>query len=299
MTTLLFHISLAQWSLHRMIEAGELDPLDFPLFTRDTFGIHAVEYVNRCFGDAPTDDTFTQLKTRCDDAGVTSLLIMIDREGDLGHPDHAERADAVENHYRWIERAAHLGCHSIRVNAKSQGTRDQQRDLVADGVSRLTSFAAQHDLNVLIENHGGLSSKADWLISVIEQVDHPNCGTLPDFGNIFLGDNWSDETQRNDPANWEDRYEGVRRMMPYAKAVSAKSNVFDDDGNEVETDYRRMMQIVTDAGYHGYVGIEYEGVALPEPAGILATKRLLQRVREEIQKSTRQDVRMSTAPADH
>jgi len=280
-----------------MIQAGELNPLEFPQFTRDTFGIDAVEYVNRCFADASTDESFNELKRRCDDAGVRSLLIMIDREGDLGHADDAERTRAVENHYKWIERAAHLGCHSIRVNAKSQGTPEQQRDLVADGLRRLTEFADQHDVNVLIENHGGLSSRADWLIPVIEQVNHPRCGTLPDFGNFFLGDNWFDETQRNDPANWEDRYEGVRQMMPYARAVSAKSNVFDANGDEVETDYRRMMQIVTDAGYHGHVGIEYEGQELSEVNGIRATQQLLERVRDERpdHKSTNPQFNKSTA----
>ncbi len=283
MTTPLYKISLAQWSLHRTIESGELDPLDFPKYALQQFGIDAVEYVNRCFGEMPTDDTFGELKTRCDDLGVHSLLIMIDREGDLGHADDAERTRAVENHYKWVERAAQLGCHSIRVNAKSTGTPNEQHDRVVDGLTRLSKFAAPHNINVLVENHGGLSSTGTWLTGVMETVNMPNCGTLPDFGNFFLGNNWFDETQRNDPAMWYDRYHGVAELMPFAKAVSAKSNSFNAHGNEVETDYLRMMQIVLNAGYHGHVGIEYEGNDLSEHDGILATKHLLERVRNTIE----------------
>jgi sugar phosphate isomerase/epimerase len=277
-----FAISLAQWSLHRTIESGELDPLDFPQYSLQRFGIDAVEYVNGCFGHrAELPPTWEQLRSRCDDLGVRSLLIMIDRCGDLGHTDNARRISAVENHYVWVERAALLGCHSIRVNAKSTGTPDQQRERAIDGLSRLSEFAAAHDINVLVENHGGLSSDGAWLTSVIAGVGRDNCGTLPDFGNFFIGTDWLDEAQQRDPACWYDRYRGVAEMMPFARAVSAKSNDFDDHGNETRTDYERMMRIVLDAGYHGHVGIEYEGDTLPEAEGIAATQRLLERVRAE------------------
>jgi sugar phosphate isomerase/epimerase len=222
---------------------------------------------------------------------------MIDRQGDIGHPDSKERAAAVENHYKWVEFAKLLGCHSIRVNAKSQGAPEEQRRLAVDGLRRLTVFAAQHDINVLVENHGGLSSNGQWLSSVIRGVDHPRCGTLPDFGNFFVGTNWFDEAQQKDPKCWYDRYQGVKELMPLAKAVSAKSNVFDPNGNEVETDYARMIQIVLDAGYNGYVGIEYEGRTLSEVEGVNATKRLLERVGAELgEKSKRQKIKTSKSP---
>jgi len=193
---------------------------------------------------------------------VKSLLIMIDGEGNLGDPDEAKRKLAVENHYRWVEAAKFLGCHSIRVNAASKGEYEEQLKLAADGLRRLSEFGAKHGLNVIVENHGGLSSNGKWLASVIKTVDLPNCGTLPDFGNFGA----------------YDRYEGVRETMPFAKGVSAKSHDFDDEGNETKTDYFKMMKIVLDAGYKGYVGIEYEGSKLDEPAGIRATKKLLERV---------------------
>ena len=268
----MFEISLAQWSLHRTLFASELDSLDFPEFARSRFDIDAVEYVNVFFEGEGRDQAYLDaLRTRTADAGVRNLLIMIDREGDLGNPQDDERARVVERHYKWVEAARALGCHSIRVNARSRGTPDTQRDLAADGLRRLTEFAAGHDLNVIVENHGGLSSNGRWLASVITQVDHPNCGTLPDFGNFLIeGD------------TWYDRYEGVRELMPYAKAVSAKSHDFDADGNEIHTDYRRMMRIVLDAGYRGHVGIEYEGETLGEIEGIEKTKTLLERVRAEV-----------------
>jgi L-ribulose-5-phosphate 3-epimerase len=268
----LYKISLAQWSLHRTLRAGELDALDFARFTRETFGIEAVEYVNQFFFDKAKDEKYlAQLKQRAADAGVRSLLIMIDREGDLGDPDDARRTTAVENHYKWVDAAAALGCHSIRVNARSRGTYDEQVKLAADGLHRLCEYAAKAKLNVLVENHGGLSSHGAWLAEVMRAVGLPNCGTLPDFGNFRISAN-----------EQYDRYKGVEELMPFAKAVSAKSYDFDAQGNETTIDYRRMMKIVVAAGYRGYVGIEYEGGRLSEVEGIRATQRLLERVREEL-----------------
>ncbi|MCO6456273.1 MAG: TIM barrel protein [Pirellulaceae bacterium] len=262
-----YKISLAEWSLHRAIFGGRLDHLDFAKASKEDYGIDAVEYVNQFFMDKATDRKYlADMKQRAADLGVKNLLIMVDREGRLGDPDDAQRTKAVENHYKWVEAAKFLGCHSLRVNAASAGTYEEQLKLAADGLRRLSEFAAQHELNVIVENHGGLSSNGKWLAAVMEQVNLPNCGTLPDFGNF--GD--------------YDRYQGVAETMPYAKAVSAKSHEFDADGNEVRTDYRKMMKIVLDHKYHGYVGIEYEGQKLDEPAGIRATKKLLDRVAQEL-----------------
>jgi sugar phosphate isomerase/epimerase len=255
-----------------------LDNLDFPAATRREYGLDAIEYVNQFFKDRAEDMSYLRdLKSRCDDNGVTSLLIMCDGEGALGDQDGAARTRAVENHYRWVEAAKYLGCHSIRVNAQSTGTTDEQRELAADGLRRLTEFAAERDINVIVENHGGISSNGAWLASVMRAVDHPRCGTLPDFGNFRIA---ADELY--------DRYQGVTELMPFAKAVSAKSHDFDEQGNETNTDYVRMMRIVLDAGYRGYVGIEYEGSTLSEPDGIRATKALLERARARLEGEYRQ-----------
>ena len=192
---------------------------------------------------------------------------MCDGEGRLGDPDAARRTQAVENHYRWVEAAKALGCASIRVNAASEGPYDEQLALAADGLRRLSEFADPHGINVIVENHGGLSSRGDWLSGVMKRVNHRRCGTLPDFGNFYE----------------YDRYQGVADLMPYAKAVSAKSHDFDERGEETQKDYRRLMKIVTDAGYHSWVGIEYEGKRLPEREGIAATLQLLERIRKEME----------------
>jgi sugar phosphate isomerase/epimerase len=266
----LFKISLAEWSLHRALNDGELNNLEFPVVTRLDYGLDAVEYVNSFFKDKAEDSAYLgELKARADDHGVRSLLIMCDGEGALGDPDDAARTTAVENHYRWVEAAKYLGCHSIRVNARSEGTPDVQRDFAVDGLRRLTEFAAQHEVNVIVENHGGISSDGSWLSSVMRAVDHPRCGTLPDFGNFRIEEDV-----------WYDRYQGVAELMPFAKAVSAKSHDFDDGGNEIHTDFLRMMRIVLESGYRGYVGIEYEGSSVSEPEGVRATKALLERVRD-------------------
>jgi L-ribulose-5-phosphate 3-epimerase len=269
----LFPISLAQWSLNRRLFSGELDPLDFPLFAKGNFGITAVEYVNQFFMDKAEDRQWlTELKRRCDDEGITSIRIMCDREGNLGDPDDAARTKAVENHYKWVEAAKFLGCQGIRVNAASAGTWDEQREFAIDGLRRLTAFGADHGLNVIVENHGGLSSNGQWLSSVISGVGLPNCGTLPDFGNFFI---------TRDPPDEYDRYQGVAELMPFAKGVSAKSYGFDAAGNETTIDYPRMMRVVLDAGYRDYVGVEWEGQT-DDVEGIRQTQALLERIRDEV-----------------
>jgi sugar phosphate isomerase/epimerase len=275
MPDLLYKISLAEWSLHRTLQSGQLDNLDFPRTARQEFGIDAIEYVNVFFKDKATDGNYLkELKTRCEGEGVKSLLIMCDGEGALGDADAVKRTQAVENHQKWILAARYLDCHSIRVNAQSSGSYSEQMNLAADGLRRLSENAAKFGLNVVVENHGGLSSNGDWLSAVIRKVDLPNCGTLPDFGNFRLGD-----------GKEYDRYLGVEQLMPYAKAVSAKSHDFDRLGNEVHTNYYRMMRIVLDAGYHGYVGVEYEGSQKSEPEGIRLTKQLLETVRETLSRA--------------
>jgi sugar phosphate isomerase/epimerase len=277
----LFKISLAEWSLHKTIFGGQLDNLDFPKAAKNDYGIEAIEFVNQFFKDKAKDTNYlNELKTRAEGEGVRMLLIMCDGEGRLGDPDPAKRTEAVENHHKWADAAKYLGCHSIRVNAASEGSFEEQQKLAADGLARLTEYGATLGLNVIVENHGGLSSSGEWLAGVMKMVNHPRCGTLPDFGNFcvrFEGNAWETPC-----AEMYDRYKGVQELMPYAKAVSAKSHEFDASGNEIHTDYVRMMKIVLDAGYHGFVGIEYEGPTLSEPDGIRATKKLLEKVREEL-----------------
>jgi L-ribulose-5-phosphate 3-epimerase len=268
----LFQISLAQWSLHRAIFAKQLDNLDFAKVAKNDYGIDAIEYVNQFFKDKAKDRKYlAEMKKRARDLGVKSRLIMIDGEGALGDADPAKRLQAVENHYKWVEAAKFLGCFCIRVNAQSSGSFDEQLGRAAEGLRKLTEFGARHKISVIVENHGGLSSNGEWLAAIIKKVNHPGCGTLPDFGNFNLGN-----------GQLYDRYKGVKELMPLAKAVSAKSHDFDEQGNEIHTDYKRMMKIVLDAGYHGYVGIEYEGNKLSEAEGIRATKKLLERVHSEL-----------------
>jgi len=263
----LFKLSVAEWSLHKTIFGGKLNHLDFASTIKKEFDIDAVEYVNQFFKDKAEDEKYlAEMKKRAADAGVKSLLIMIDGEGKLGDPDDKKRSQAVENHYKWVDAAKTLGCTTIRVNAASSGTYDEQAKLAADGLAQLSTFAAKQKVNVIVENHGGLSSNGKWLSAVIAKVGLKNCGTLPDFGNFHD----------------YDRYLGVQETMPFAKAVSAKSHDFDDKGNETHTDYEKMMKIVLDAGYHGYVGIEYEGRELEEMKGIRLTRDLLLRVRDKL-----------------
>ena len=267
-----FQISLAEWSLHRALQSGEIDHLDFYSVAKNEFNISAVEYVNSFFFDKAKDKKYlNEMKQRADDLGVKSLLIMCDNEGNLGDPDQNKRTQSIENHYKWVEAAKFLGCHSIRVNARSEGSYDDQIELAADGLRRLTEFGDTLEINTIVENHGGLSSNGKWLAAVMKKVDHPRVGTLPDFGNFRIeGD------------EWYDRYQGMKELMPYAKAVSAKSHEFDSNGNETKSDYYKMMDIVLDAGYKGFVGIEYEGSSHSEMDGIKLTRDLLIKIRNSL-----------------
>ena len=262
-----FRISLAQWSFHKALFAKQMDHLDFARVARRDYGIEAIEYVNAFFKDKATDAAYlAEMNTRAKGEGVYQHLIMVDGEGALGDPDAVKRAQAVENHRKWLDAAKTLGCATIRVNAQSTGTPDEQQKLAADGLRTLVELAAPMDLNVIVENHGGLSSHGDWLVGVMKLVNHPRMGTLPDFGNF----------------EDYDRYTAVAEMMPYAKAVSAKSHDFDAAGNETHTDYRRMMRIVLGARFNSWVGIEYEGEATPERDGVAATLALLKRMQTEL-----------------
>lgn len=266
-----FRISLAQWSLHRAHFEGRMTALDFAASARG-FDLEAIEYVNAFFKDRATDfDYLRELKSRADDQGVQSLLIMVDGEGELAHADETLRRQAVENHLKWIAAASFLGCHSIRVNAAGSGDADAMRNRAAESLDHLAAYGEPYGISVIVENHGGRSSDGAWLASVMLAAAHEGVGTLPDFGNFRV-----DSEREYDP------YLGVEELMPYAKAVSAKSYDFNGDGDETTIDYQRMLRLVTNAGYDGYVGIEYEGSRLSEEEGIRATKSLLEKVRAEL-----------------
>lgn len=284
----LFKISLAEWSLHnRMFKKPGAEPLDHLDFckTARSFGIDGVEYVNQMFFDKAKDQAYLgEMKKRQDGEGVTGLLIMCDREGNLGDPDDAKRAKTVENHLKWLDAAAFLGCHSIRVNAASNPklTWEEQMKLAADGLHRLCEEGDKRGLFVVVENHGGLSSNGQWLTGVMNLVNHPRVGILPDFGNFY--------TDRN-TGELYNPYKGLREFMPWVKkGMSAKAYDWDTgagefytedrrEGREMTLDYMRLIEIVTKAGYHGYIGIEYEGEKHTEMDGIARTKKALEGVR--------------------
>ena len=292
-----FQISLAQWSLHnayfggiedwtwhnKMLQEspdsvlrGDLNPMDFPK-TAASYGIHTIELVNVFYFSKVDDkDYWKTFKKNCEEANVSVGLIMCDALGNLGDADEASRNKAIENHYKWVDIAKFLGAHSIRVNAAGSGTAEEVAANAVKGLSKLGEYGASQGINIVVENHGGYSSNGKWLSGVMEKVGMDNVGTLPDFGNFCI------ERGADGCANEYDRYQGMAELMPYAKGVSAKSNVFDENGNEANMDYLRIMKIVKDSGFKGYVGIEYEGSELSEDEGIKATKALLEKVFKQL-----------------
>ncbi|UAB83658.1 sugar phosphate isomerase/epimerase [Zunongwangia sp. SCSIO 43204] len=277
-----FKLSLAQWSLEKPIHEGELDPVDFAEKAKE-LGFDGIEYVNQLYFDKYRDAedpeaAFSQLldtlKAKSAEFNVKNVLIMVDGEGDLAAIHDEERTDAVEKHKRWVDAAKFLGCHAIRVNLFGSNDEAEWKSNAVKGLTELSKYAASKKINVLVENHGGLSSNGKLLAEVMEEVDLPNCGTLPDFGNFCLrrkdGKMWGTECIEEYPT-----YQGIEEMIPYAKAVSAKTYEFDKNGKETTLDIGRILEIVKDSGYKGWIGVEYEGSGLEPEEGILKTKELL------------------------
>jgi sugar phosphate isomerase/epimerase len=277
-----FKLSLAQWSLNKPIFAVELDPMDFAEKANE-MGFEGIEYVSSFYAqqikEAENPEEAMQkvldtLKAKSEEFNVENVLIMVDGEGELASPNQAEREKAVGNHKKWVDAANFLGCQSIRVNLFGSEEPGEWKASATEGLKALSQYAAEKNVNVLVENHGYLSSDAALLVEVIEEVNMENCGTLPDFGNFCLkregGERWEAKCIEEYP-----KYQGIKEMMPYAKAVSAKSYAFNDEGEETTLDYERILKIVQDAGYTGFVGVEYEGENLSPEKGIEATKELL------------------------
>ncbi len=273
-----FKISLAEWSFHRALFSKQMTNLDFPVISKQQYGISIVEYVNQFFADKAKDTNYlNELLKRCNDNGVINHLIMCDGEGGLGELDDRKRMQAVENHYKWVDAAKYLGCVTIRVNAFGEGSAEDVQKAAMDGISRLAEYALKENINIIIENHGGYTSNGKWMADLMKGINKSNVGTLPDFGNFCVkrdtGKVWGGKCLEE-----YDRYKGVSEMIPFAKGASAKTYDFDANGNCIETDYYRILKIIKDSGFNGYIGIEYEGEKLSEKEGITKTKVLLERV---------------------
>ena len=278
---LFFKLSLAQWSLNKGIYSGDFDPYNFAKTAKE-LGFSGLEYVNQLYSDVMESRNKHQaikkfVKKSNDEAerySIENLLIMIDGEGDLAISNVRKRNAAIENHKKWIDAASQMGCHSVRVNLYGVEQKKKWMEYSSISLTRLSEFSKDYNINVIVENHGSLSSNAELLMQVINNVNLKNCGTLPDFGNFCIkrveGDLYESDCDKE-----YDRYKGIKEMMPKAFAVSAKSNSFDNKGDELYTDYLKMLKIVKESGYNGYIGVEYEGTGLSEIDGILATKNLL------------------------
>ncbi len=278
-----FKISLAEWSLHRALKAGKIEHLDFPRIAKNDFGIDAVEYVNGFFGgskmnfkEAAKNKTYlNELLQRSKDAGVYNHLIMVDEEGKLASSDLKEAMKAAEDHKKWIEAAAFLGCATVRVNLHGEGNPDAKKDSSVKVLSELGRFAKPMNINVVVENHGSDSSRGVWLADVMKRINLSNVGLLPDFGNFCISHPWGTTQEGCD--NAYDRYKGVEEMLPFAKGVSAKTYDFDENGEQPLIDYKKLMGIVKASSFKGYIGIEYEGNSGNEEEGIRKTKALLEK----------------------
>ncbi|APQ17517.1 sugar phosphate isomerase/epimerase family protein [Maribacter hydrothermalis] len=282
-----FELSLAQWSMHKMINDEGVDPYSFAEKAKN-WGFTGLEYVSQLYNPELSDANYSEeamanfvekSNAEAKKYGMKNVLIMIDGQGNLAVNDEAERNETVEKHKKWVDAAAAMGCHAIRVNLNGSNVPEEWIKNSVDGLTKLATYAKTKNINILVENHGGLSSNGELHAQVMKNVNMDNCGSLPDFGNFCM---------ERKPNSWDclkeyDKYKGVKELMPYAKAVSAKSNNFDADGYDTGIDYVQMLKIVKDAGYTGFIGVEYEGSEISEEAGIIATRDLLLKAANEIE----------------
>tara|TARA_B100000963_G_scaffold111916_1_gene97421 strand:+ start:739 stop:1689 length:951 start_codon:yes stop_codon:yes gene_type:complete len=284
-----FKLSLAQWSLNKQIKSGETSPYLFAEIAKE-LGFTGLEYVNQLYDDVMlSQNKSSSIKNFISksnqlalDNGMENVLIMIDHEGDLADENRDSRLKSVDNHKLWADTAAEMGCSSIRVNLHGSKDKVKWKDLSMDSLYKLCQHAKEMNLNIVVENHGELSSNIPVLMDVINGVNMSNCGTLPDFGNFCVAVEGYGSIFTGECADVYDLYKGVEEMMPKAFAVSAKSNDFDTKGDEKTIDYKRMLEIVNRFGYTGYIGVEYEGSRLSEIDGIKATKDLLIKIGQSI-----------------
>ncbi len=280
-----FKLSLAQWSIHKMIKEDGVDPYSFAEKAKN-WGFTGLEYVSQLYNPELSEANYSEeamaafiakSNAEAEKHGMENVLIMIDGQGNLAVNDEAERNETVEKHKKWVDAAAAMGCHAIRVNLNGSMVPEEWTASSIDGLTKLSTYAKTKNINVLVENHGGLSSNGALHAAVMKAVNLDNCGSLPDFGNFCI-------TRNEDRSCKEayDKYKGVEELMPYAKAVSAKSNDFDAAGEAIDIDYTKLLKIVKEAGYTGFIGVEYEGSILGEEAGIKATKDLMLKVAKEL-----------------
>ena len=231
-------ISLAQWALVQEIRDGKWKNLDFPRVAREDFGLNGIEFVNTLF-EVPTANYLNQLKKNADDHGVEMVLIMVDHEGDGCEPTAELRKQFVINHRKWIDIAQYLGCKSIRTNCRGPENVDKDEALkwAAESYHMLLEHAMEAGIGVSIENHGGVSNDADWMVSLLKEVNNLYFGSYPD---------WRSPTDDFDNINY------LEKMLLWALGMSYRNQ-------PTEAGSAKMIKMCHDAGYRGWYGIESSG----------------------------------------
>lgn len=272
--------SLAQWSINRDLFSGEMSTIDF-VYAAGEMGFEGVEYVNQFFIDKAEDFEFLDsLNAAAEEAGVKNLMIQLDHTGNLCASDETERNKAVETAKKWVDAAKYLNAPAVRVNAHGDGSADEMKTQCMDGIGRLAEYANTQGIQVLIENHGGVSSRGDWLADLVSSLSDKEVGSLADFHN------WCYETVDGglwgECRNEYDYYKGFAELIGSAKGVSVKAMHFDSTGNEPNLNFHKFFKIMKEGGYDGYLGVEYEGNDLPSREGILKTKALAAKTWEKV-----------------
>lgn len=252
-----FTMGLSQYSLRELFKSGELDPMDYPQFSVDNFGIKAIDYWEGGLPKEKLDDMgyLEKIRSRAADAGTDLFLLMTGAVNGA-----AKDLDGNKKIVQAVKRAQALGARYLRVFVWAP-----DKDVTGEGAIQalkpLSDAAAGHGVKLAIEPGASKNTQqGDYLAKVAKGVNHPNCVLMPDFGKLR-----------------GDIYAGTEAMMPFSEVVSCKMHSFDDAGNQPDFDYTRLMKIIVDSSYKGILAVEWEGKVLEPVPGVLASKKLIEK----------------------
>lgn len=235
--------------------------LEFPAQVREHLGIDSVEI---CQFHLPerTPAYLDQLRAALGDAGVQLVNMPID-VGNISDANAAYREEDLAEIEEWMQAAAQLGAKMVRVNASApmSGAEHAALDVTIESYRRLARTAQSLGLQLLIENHGGITADPQVIVSIVEGVGG-GLKTLVDIGNFEpLMSMQMAIMQGQEPpvVDAEPVYSSIAKIAPYAGLVHAKTHEFDADGRPLRLDVVRALRVVRDTGYTGPISLEYEG----------------------------------------
>ncbi len=240
-----FKFSLAAYSYRGLLTSNppQLSLADF-IDDCATMDLDGAELTSYYFPTPTKRDYLHQLRQQCFRLGLDVSGTAV--RNDFGFPPSQERDEQLVHVKRWIDHAVILGAPVIRIFAgepKDGLSPARLHRLMVEGIEECCEYAGQHGVHLALENHGGPTATAQGMLAFIRDVQSRWFGVNLDTGNFYS----------------EDPYVELAQIAPYALNVQVKVVTSDaETRNKSPTDFGRLAQILRDAGYRGYIVLEYE-----------------------------------------